>query len=260
MKPEIVRVPARQGARWLLLSCRTFWRRPWIFVLLILLQMASVKLPSHFAPVLSNLVMLLAPFFVLAVMLAASQVDAGQRAGPAMQLMTSGRRRLLTLLALGVLCVLNDFGNDMLKAWVLDPAHIGQPPNLNMLFLAGLGSLALFAFLSLFLMLAPGLVHWYYVSLPQALLLSAGAVLRNWRAFALFGLLWGGVCGTALGMAAGFLMRAGVTGDALTATLIGHILVWIITLMIANFFILRDCFAAVSSPFPAASDTRLGTT
>ena len=252
MKPGIVRVPALRGAQWLLLSCKTFWRRPWIFALLILLQVACAKLPSYFLPDPRVLVMVLAPFFALAVMLAASQVDAGQRAGPATQLMTTGRRRLFTLLALGVLYALNDFGMEMVKTWLLDPANIGQPPNPKMLFLAASGSVALYAALSLFLMLSPGLVHWYDVSLPQALLLSAGASLRNWRAFLLFGLLWGGVCGAALMVATAFLMRAGVTGNALTATLMGPILIWIITLMISNFFILRDCFAATS---PARVDT-----
>lgn len=261
MKPEIVRVPARQGAQWLLLSWRTFWRRPWIFVLLTLLQLGCTTLASCFAPVMSNLDVVLVPFFALAMMLAASEVAAGQRAGLATQLMTTGRRRLLTLLALGVLlyalCV---FGINLLMAWLLDPANIGQPPNLKMLFLVGLGGVALLAFLSLFMMLAPGLIHWYDVSLPQALLLSAGVGLRNWLAFMLFGLLSVGVCGAALVVATGLLTRAGVTGNALTATLIGPLLIWSITLMISNFFILRDCFVAESARFPAPSDAGMSTT
>lgn len=257
MKPEIVRVPARQGARWLLLSCRTFWRRPRIFVLLIMLQLACTVQPSPAAPVPGHL---LAAFFALAAMLAASQVDAGRRDGIATQLMATGHRQLLTLLALGALYALNDFGIGMLKAWLLDPASIGQPPNPIRLVLAGSGGVALFSALCLFLTISPGLVHWYDVSLAQALLLSAGAGLRNWPAFVLFGLLWGGAGGGALLVATAVLRGAGVTGSALTATLMGPILIWLITLMISNFFILRDCFAAASSPLSAASDTGLGTT
>ena len=92
MQPQIVRVPARAGVQWLRLGLLTFWRRPWIFALLMLLQLVGIALPAYFIPALKSPLMALAPFFSLAVVLAAAQVDSGQRCGPATQLMTTASR------------------------------------------------------------------------------------------------------------------------------------------------------------------------
>ncbi len=251
MQPQIVRVPARAGVQWLRLGLLTFWRRPWIFALLMLLQLVGIALPAYFIPALKSPLMALAPFFSLAVVLAAAQVDSGQRCGPATQLMTTSRKPLRAMLALGALYALSDYGFGLLMALYKEAGVANLAMLLAISALMTLGSIALY----LVLWPAPGLIHCYGQPLSKALLLSAGALLRNWRAFVLFVLTAFGVYGVVLVGSATLLMLAGIEGKAFTAVLVSLSVLLLLVPSTSTFFMLRDCFAA-KSPGLAGTELR----
>lgn len=252
MQPQIVRVPARAGVQWLRLGLLTFWRRPWIFVLLMLLQLVGIGLPAYFIPALKPPLMALTPFFSLAVVLAAAQVHRGQRSGPAMQLMTSGRKPLRAMLVLGALYALSDYGLDLLMA----QSEAAGVADLAMMM--AISAVTTLGFIALYLVLwpAPGLIHCYGQPLSKALLLSAGALLRNWRAFLLFLLTAFGVYGVVLLGSAILLMLAGIEGKAFTAVLVSLTVLMLLVPSTSTLFMLRDCFAAKS---PELADIGLRT-
>lgn len=249
MKPEIIRVPALNGLRWLQLSCKTLCRQPLIFVLVCAAQMVCLRFSQCLPAPLNNLPFVLVPFFSLAVILAAAQVSAGQRPGQAAQL-TRGRGRLLPMLALGALYALSRLVLDALKVSPQDQTDIAWPALLPIYPLVAFGIKAL----CVLVWPAPALMHWHGVSLREALLLSTAAYMRNWRAFLLFGMAtW--LVSMALSGTATLAVKTSYPENALFIIALGAVPICMMVLMISNFFIFRDCFGA-RSPEPGNTDLR----
>ena len=155
------------------------------------------------------------------------------------------------MLALGALYALSDYGFGLLMALYKEAGVANLAMMLAISALMTLGSIALY----LVLWPAPGLIHCYGQPLSKALLLSAGALLRNWRAFVLFVLTAFGVYGVVLVGSATLLMLAGIEGKAFTAVLVSLSVLLLLVPSTSTFFMLRDCFAA-KSPGLAGTELR----
>jgi hypothetical protein len=192
---------------------RTFFRRPVALTGLFFMFMAALSLVA-IVPVVGGIVALvLVPAFTVGLM------DA-----------TRGRRRALSaarhpvrglspgaaharamlwvgaLYALAVLCVVGVSalidGGQFAQMYVGGGGGLSAERMEDPRFLAALWvSTLLYLPVSLAFWYAPALVHWYGVTPAKSLFFSVVAVLRNARAFLVYGLLW-----TALSLGVGLLM------------------------------------------------------
>jgi hypothetical protein len=98
---------------------------------------------------------------------------------------------------------------------------------------------------------APALVHWHGVAVGKSLFFSAVAVLRNTRAYLVYGLGWMAVAGLAW---AGLLIVAGMLGNlGLAISGLVPLNLLLASMFYASlWFTFRDSFAADDPPQPAA--------
>ncbi len=216
-------VPARNGWLWLVKGFALFRKSPamWFFLVLTYwMAMALLGQIRYLGLVVSTVLL---PAFSVSFMMACAALDRGEMLRPAL-LVSGFRSRLATLLPLGALYLasivaalgiasLADAG--ALLQWVL----LGQEPPVEMIrdgsvshalvLCAAAGAPVLMAF-----WFAPVLAAWDRMGAVKSLFYSFFAVLRNWRAF----LLYGGACVLA---GAGFLLAvaaaAVVTGGQMEA-------------------------------------------
>lgn len=243
MKPAITRVSTLTGLHWLYLSVSTLRHRPWTFFPLVVLQTFQIALSRRLGPAADSLLMGLAPFFSLAVILTAAWASANPQIGPDTQRRADGRKWLRPMLALGALYALINYLVGPLVYLTLFYSGLDWPEVVY--------ELSAHAATALNLLLAPTpwLIHRYGVSATAALGLIAAAYLRNWRAFALFIL---GTVGIAVLLlmavisAAMVLKLADIKFVALEVKLQIAVQVWFMVLLVSNFFMLRDSFAAKS--------------
>jgi hypothetical protein len=206
VKLQLVR--PRQGVLWVRRAFQVFIRQPIAFASLFAACL-FVFLVLGLVPVVGTVVLLvLPPAGSLLFMIASRLVTLGKPAMPGAiaELATAGRKRLLSLLVLGVVYAVTTFFVFWL-AGVIDggaleafldslgdakttpesaAAHIGDPR----LQLGIVLRLAFAAALSIPFWHAPALVHWGAQGWAKALFFSSVAVWRNKGAFAVYGLAW----------------------------------------------------------------------
>lgn len=244
MKLQIVNVPARASLHWLQLGLRTFCRQPLALGLIFLLSIA------------------IQPVVTLVLMVAADQLSTGRQPTRAL-LLSAWRSFLHSRWGLLGLCALYFIGCLLivgLTTWIGgirfgSSVVPGSPHDSSLdLFWTAWAAALLIALLALLFWHTPGLIHWHGLSPLQALLLSAGALLRNWRAFSLFLLIW-----TLIFSASLVLMMLLVTWVLkLTGPMAGTLsLLTIVATNCVNsalyvifllgiFFSFRDCFSAAA--------------
>jgi len=195
-------VPARQGAAWVKLGMKTFFKQPLALAGLFFMFMALMSVATMVPLIGLPLAMTLLPAITLGLMAATREATRGKfpmplillsgfRAGPVKL------RAILTLGAIyagGFLCAIG-------ASYLVDGggfAHMylgGQAPSTEMM---GSGSFqaAMWTFIGLHLPLsllfwhAPALVYWQDLPALKAMFFSIVACLRNFWALTVFALLW----------------------------------------------------------------------
>ena len=248
-------VPARTGAQWVRAGVRTFFKQPLAMAGQFFLFMATLSVIAFVPLVGGVLALLVVPATTVGLMAAAREADEGRfpmpttlfiafRQGPQA---TRAMLMLGALYAVGVLLVMG-------VSALIDGGRFAQlyvngggiTPELVMdsqFRFAMWMSTLLYLPVSLAFWHAPALVHWHGVAPVKSLFFSLVAVLKNTRAFLLYGALW-----MALSFGAGLMLLVvtAITGSPLVAT-VGLLPV---ALMVAAMFFtslwftFRDSFSA----------------
>lgn len=194
-------VPARQGIVWVRMGMRTFFKQPLALTGLFFMFMAAMSVLS-IVPVLgSGIALALLPAATLGLMVATEEANKGKFPMPVVLISAfrAGRQQLRSMVILGVLYALG-FALIMGLSTLVDDGqfarlYLGGEVNPEQLKqsdfeLAALTAMALYLPLSLMFWHAPALVHWHGISPVKSLFFSLVACLRNFWAYALFGLTW----------------------------------------------------------------------
>jgi hypothetical protein len=271
-------LPASAGAQWVRVSIRTFWRQSLALGTVFILQLAALMFLSLFIPIIGYIVaLILKPAFTVGMMAATREAEGGKPPRPFLLFtaLRQGAARTRAMIALGllyaaaVMVVMGVFmliGDEPLKAVMTFMVNNPRPspdqietqiapalldPRLN---LAALVAMTLYALAGLVFWHAPALMHWHGVPVVKSLFFSTVAVLRNARAFLLYGLLW--LC---LGMGAmSVLMLLAALGGSV-GLIVGGALQFPLALIIwamfaaSQWFTFRDSFVPDAPPPEAAS-------
>ena len=252
-------VPARTGTRWVRDGVRTFFRQPLalgsLFGIFILLMSLAAMVPW----VGGVLALVLMPAATLGLMAATREADEGRAPMPVI-LFTAfrqGPRQTRAMLVLGALYAVGVMivmgisslidggqfaqvylgGDGVTRELVMDPRFRTAMWVTTLLYLP----------LSLAFWHAPALVHWHAVPPVKSLFFSLVAVLRNTRAFLLFGAMW-----MAMSFGAGLvlLVLTAVTGSAAIAAagLLPTGLVIGAMFFVSLWFTFRDSFMPEADP------------
>lgn len=195
-------VPARQGAAWVKLGMRTFFKQPLALAGLFFMFLALMSVATMVPLIGLPLAMTLLPAITLGLMAATREATLGKfpmplillsgfRAGPVKL------RAMLTLGAIyagGFLCAIG-------ASYLVDGGGFarmylgGQAPTAEMMG-SGTFQAAMWTFIGLHLPLsllfwhAPALVYWQGLPVLKAMFFSIVACLRNFWALTVFALLW----------------------------------------------------------------------
>ena len=211
MKLEIV--PASTGVQWVKLGIKTFFRQPLALAGLFFMFMAALSIISLIPLIGSPLGLALLPVGTLGLMAATQQAGAGKFPMPTLLLTAfrGGDARRRSMLLLGGLFAVSFLlviamtavadGGKLARLYMMG-GQISKEVVMAEDFQAALwiGAL-LYMPLSLMFWHAPALVFWHDVSPVKSLFFSLVACLRNYRAFLVYGLVWGAVF-----LGAGFLL------------------------------------------------------
>jgi len=195
-------VPARTGSAWVKLGIRTFFRQPLALAGLFFMFMAVMTIVSQVPFIGIALAMTLLPAATLGLMAATREASDGRFPMPVMLLagFRAGRQQTRAMLVLGALYALG-FLTAMGLSWLVDGGSFarlylgGDTPTREMMLEPDFQT-AMWVFIGLHLPLsllfwhAPALVHWHGLPPLQSLFFSGVACLRNFKAFAIFGLTW----------------------------------------------------------------------
>jgi hypothetical protein len=246
-------VPARQGAAWVKLGMKTFFKQPLALAGLFLMFLALMSVATMVPLIGLPLAMTLLPIITLGVMAATREATLGKfpmplillsgfRAGPVKL------RAILTLGAIyagGFLCVIG-------ISYLVDGGGFarmylgGQAPTTEMMG-SGHFQTAMWTFIGLHLPLsllfwhAPALVHWHGLPPLKSLFFSIVACMRNFWAFAFFGLTWLAVLMLvviSVTTVGALLGNAGLAGDLLFPILLLLLSMFFTSL----YFTFRDSF------------------
>jgi hypothetical protein len=195
-------VPARQGAVWVKMGVRTFFKQPLALTGLFFLFMAAMSVLS-LVPVLGSVIALaLLPAATLGLMAATQEASKGKFPMPTVLVSAfrAGRQQLRGMLVLGGLYALGFLVVMGLSALVDGGQFarlylVGGELSADLLMqsdfeAAALVAMALYLPLSLLFWHAPALVHWHGISPLKSLFFSLVACGRNFWAFTVFGLTW----------------------------------------------------------------------
>jgi hypothetical protein len=201
-------VPPRQGLAWVRNAFRVFGRQPLGFASLFAACL-FVFLLLGIVPVIGTAILLmLPPAGSLLFMVASERVGGGRSAMPGAiaEIATSGRRKLIGLLALGLAYAASTFiafwiagvldGGALAAFFESLPDGKSTPDSMAtrmadpMLQFGLILRLAFAAALSIPFWHAPALVHWGDQPWAKSLFFSTVAIWRNKGAFAMYGLAW----------------------------------------------------------------------
>lgn len=203
MKLQIV--PVRQGASWVRLGVRTFFRQPLALAGLLFMFMALMSVAGMVPLVGLPIAMTLLPACTLGLMAASREATQGRFPMPLILLTAfrSGASTLRDMLTLGALYALG-FVAVMGLSYLVDGGGFagmylgGQAPTSEMLGSAEFQA-AMWVFIGLHLPLsllfwhAPALVYWHKLSPAKSMFFSIVACFRNFWAYTLFAGLWMGI-------------------------------------------------------------------
>ena len=223
-------VPARTGSTWVKLGIRTFFKQPLALAGLFFMFMAVMTVASQVPVIGFVLAMTLLPAATLGLMAATREAAQGRFPMPVILLAAfrAGRQQARAMLVLGALYTLG-FLIAIGASWLVDGGDFarmylgGKTPTREML-LATEFQAAMWVFIGLHLPLsllfwhAPALVHWHGVPPLKSLFFSGVACLRNFWAFAFFGLMWLAVLllvVVCISTVAGLLGNPSLAGDLL---------------------------------------------
>lgn len=195
-------VPASQGATWVKMGIRTFFKQPLALAVLFVLFMAAMSALS-LVPVLGPVLALtLLPAATLGLMVASQEATKGKFPMPTVLLAAfrAGRQQLRAMLVLGMLYALALFvvlglsalvdGGQFARLYLgggVISQELAQQADFQE---AALLATVLYIPVSLLFWHAPALVHWHGVSPLKSLFFSMVACLRNVWAFTVFGVVW----------------------------------------------------------------------
>jgi hypothetical protein len=195
-------VPPRIGIQWVKLGIQTFWRQPVALCGLFFLYMAAAVLLSSLPLVGPVLMLTITPAATLGLMVATQEAATGKFPMPTVLVaaMRAGRQRLRSMAQLGLIYAIGSLlilgiatllvGRDPAAAAAATSAAVGTaatPPQMDA---TSLVLLALHLPLAIAFWFAPALVHWHGVTPVKSLFFSVVAVVRNFGAFVVFGLIW----------------------------------------------------------------------
>lgn len=247
-------VPARTGVLWVRAGMRTFFKQPLAMAGLLLMFMATLSLIAMLPFVGGLLALVAVPGATVGLMAATREADEGRfpmplllftafRQGPKAtraMLVLGGLYALCALVVMGLSALIDggQFASLYVEGGGLTRELLMEPQFRLAMWVATL----LYLPISLAFWHAPALVHWDGVPPLKSLFFSAVAVLKNTRAFLMYGLMW-----MVISFAAGLvlLMATAFTGNAAIASA-GLLPV---TLLIAAMFFsslwftFRDCFS-----------------
>lgn len=259
-------VPAAAGANWVKLGIRTFLRQPLALSGLFILYMSAISLASLVPLVGPALGLALLPAATLGLMAGTREAARGKFPMPAILLSAfrAGQQQMRAMWVLGAMYAMGFLlvmgvsalfdGGQLAKLSLVGGAmtrEIAQQPDVQ---IAMLAAAALYLPLSLLFWHAPALVHWHSVPPVKSLFFSLVACFRNFGAYLVYGLMWGGVflgagvCVTLLGVALG--------GPALASTLmLPTALLMAAMFSTSIYFTYLDSFEETQDPSePPASD------
>lgn len=262
-------VPANTGAQWVLASVRTFFRRPVALIGLFLMFVATLSLVAIIPLAGIFIALALVPAFTVGLMAGTREVEAGNFPFPntlfvALRQGRDEARAMLTLGALYAIGVLLILGVTMLiDGGNLARLYLGQvglsqelveDPALRT---AMWVSTVLYLPLSLAFWHAPALVHWHAVPPVKSLFFSFVAVLRNLRAFLVYGALWLMLSfGAGMALLAFMLLNGSSAGAAVVATAMFPLSLVLGAIFFTSlWFTFRDCFADDDASAPPAGRT-----
>jgi len=195
-------VPARQGAVWVKMGVRTFFRQPLALTGLFFLFMAAMSVLS-LVPVLGSVIALaLLPAATLGLMAATQEASKGKFPMPTVLVSAfrAGRAQLRGMLVLGGLYALGFLlvmglsalvdGGQFARLYLVGGELSAELLMQSDFEAAALVAMALYLPLSLLFWHAPALVHWHGISPVKSLFFSLVACARNFWAFTVFGLVW----------------------------------------------------------------------
>ncbi len=248
-------IPWRTGMVWVKLGIRTFLRQPLALAGLFFLFMAVMTLASQLPYVGFALAMALLPAATLGLMVATREAADGRFPMPLVLLAAfrAGRQQARAMLLLGVLYAMGFLGamgvSSLVDGGDFAAVYLaGSAPSREMM-LEPQFQAAMWVFLGLHLPLslmfwhAPALVHWHAMAPLKSLFFSLVACLRNFAAFAVFGLTWLGVLVLAIASITTIGSLAGNAG--LAADILFPLLMLLASMFFTSlYFTFRDCFEA----------------
>ena len=263
-------VPARTGVTWVKGGIAVFWRQPMAMAALFFMTMAAMSLASVVPFIGPALALVLLPSATLAMMVASAEALQGRFPTPAVLLAAfrTGRQRLQHMLVLGALYAggfLAIMGiSALFDGGQFAQVYLGGIPLTREVAEDGAFQLAMWVSMLLYLPLsllfwhAPGLVHWHGVPPLKSLFFSFIACVRNFGAFAVYGLAWFGVFalgGVVISLVSALLAVLGVFSAEAAPSAIGGLMMGLAMVMAAMFFssivfTFRDCFQPPEAPQP----------
>lgn len=234
-------VPARTGIQWVKLGLVTFAKQPLALAGLFFMYMAAVVLVAQ-VPFVGVLVGgMLVPAATLGLMAATEEATKGRFPMPSVLLSAfrAGRQQVRAMLVLGAIYTVASLAVTQLAMLVAGTPAAGD----GEMDAATLLALALHTPLFLMFWHAPALVHWHGVSPAKSLFFSFIACLRNFGAFALYGLGWITVF---LGVGTVFGVIGGMLGGAAMARAVMMPMALMLAAMFSTsiYFTFRDSFVA----------------
>ena len=195
-------VPARTGILWVKLGMRTFFKQPLALAGLFFMFMAVMTVASQLPYLGLAIAMTLLPAATLGLMAATREASNGRFPMPTMLLsgFRAGHLKARAMLILGGLYA-TGFLAAMAVSWLVDGGDFARvylggatPTREMMLDPAFQGAMWVFIGLHMPLSLlfwhAPALVYWHDVPPLKGLFFSLVACLRNFWAYAIFGVMW----------------------------------------------------------------------
>ena len=195
-------VPARTGILWVKLGIRTFFKQPLALAGLFFMFMAVMTIASQVPFIGIALAMALLPAATLGLMAATREATDGRFPMPVVLLAAfrAGKQQARAMLVLGALYALG-FLLAMGVSYLVDGGgfarvYLGGAAPTREMMLEPEFQTAMWVFIGLHLPLsllfwhAPALVHWHGLPPVKSLFFSLVACLRNFWAFAIFGLMW----------------------------------------------------------------------
>ena len=255
-------LPAATGAQWVRLGIRTFFRRPIALAGLFFMFMAALSLLAVVPLIGGVLALVLVPALTVGLMAAARAADAGNFPLPGILFVAfhQGREQTRAILILGgvyavaVLLVVGltalidggRFAQLYMGGGSMSNELINDPGFITALWVSTL----LYLPVSLAFWHAPALVHWHRLPPLKSLFFSAVAVLRNARAFLVYGLLWMGLSlGVGLFLMLVLAMTAMSTDIGVATAALFPLSVIIAAMFFTSlWFTFRDSFTADDEP------------